>query len=208
MRIAYHPAMSAAPATAATRAERRARTRAATRAAILEAARRVAAREGARDLSLRAVAAEAGFAPAALYGYFRGKDALLLALAADDLAAMAHAMRTAAKDAPAESRLAAAAEQALSFLSASDTLAAVQSALPAIGGDPEAERHFNGRLIAALTALSTATGKPAASRGAQADVVLMAASLVGLALLVRSGRLAALGFSSAEILARLVARYP
>ena len=63
--------------------ERRQRdvSRAASRTAILDAARRVAAREGARDLSLRGVAAEAGFAPAALYGYFRNKDELLLALA-------------------------------------------------------------------------------------------------------------------------------
>jgi len=48
------------------RRARRARTREATRGAILEAARRVATRDGARNLSLRAAAAEAGFAPAAL----------------------------------------------------------------------------------------------------------------------------------------------
>src|ERR1700742_757828 len=70
-------------------------SKAASRSAILEAARRVASRDGARDLSLRAVAAEAGFAPAALYGYFRGKDDLLLALAAEDLSQLARAMRDA-----------------------------------------------------------------------------------------------------------------
>jgi AcrR family transcriptional regulator len=47
---------------------RRAQAHAATRGGILDAARRVAARDGARELSLRGVAAEAGFAPAALYG--------------------------------------------------------------------------------------------------------------------------------------------
>src|SRR6201986_5573592 len=71
----------------------RAASKAASRSSILEAARRVAARDGARDLSLRSVAAEAGFAPAALYGYFRGKDDLLLALAAEDLSGLARAMR-------------------------------------------------------------------------------------------------------------------
>jgi AcrR family transcriptional regulator len=75
------------------RSERRAREHLATRAAILDAARRVAARDGARDLSLRGVAAEAGFAPAALYSYFTGKDELLLALAAEDLSYIARAMR-------------------------------------------------------------------------------------------------------------------
>jgi AcrR family transcriptional regulator len=70
-------------------------SKASSRSAILEAARRVAVRDGARDLSLRAVAAEAGFAPAGLYGYFRSKDDLLLALAADDLSGLARAMRDA-----------------------------------------------------------------------------------------------------------------
>ena len=73
--------------------ERRRGGRQASRTAILEAARRVAARDGARDLSLRGVAAEAGFAPAALYGYFRNKDELLLALAAEDLTQLARVMK-------------------------------------------------------------------------------------------------------------------
>src|SRR5687767_3886424 len=67
--------------SAAIRIPRERTSKAASRIAILDAARRVAARDGARDLSLRGVAAEAGFAPAALYGYFRNKDELLLALA-------------------------------------------------------------------------------------------------------------------------------
>src|ERR1700733_9208894 len=77
--------------------ERRLRSRNATRVAILDAARRVAARDGARHLSLRAAAAESGFAPAALYGYFENKDALLPALAADDLASISRAVRAAAQ---------------------------------------------------------------------------------------------------------------
>src|ERR1700679_1484678 len=72
-------------------------SKAQSRSQILEAARRVAARDGARDLSLRSVAAEAGFAPAGLYGYFRSKDELLLALAADDLTQLARAMREAGR---------------------------------------------------------------------------------------------------------------
>src|SRR5580704_16044608 len=98
--------------------ERRQRdvSRQATRTAILDAARRVAARDGARDLSLRATAAEAGFAPAALYGYFRNKDELLLALAAEDLSGLSRAMRNAAGTLEGPGRLAAAAGAALSLL--------------------------------------------------------------------------------------------
>ena len=91
-----------------------------SRVSILAAARIVAARDGARDLSLRSVAAEAGFAPAALYGYFRSKDELLLALAADDLTVMARAMRGASGLAGASAAAAAAFFAALraAFLSA------------------------------------------------------------------------------------------
>ncbi len=145
--------MTAAPA----RDSRRAREHAATRASILEAARRVAARGGARELSLRGVAAEAGFSPAALYGYFRDKDELLLALAADDLSAVARACATAAAADNAHGLLAAAGA-ALAFLKETETFAAASAALGAAPAASDAERLFNGRLIAALTALSDATG--------------------------------------------------
>ncbi len=190
--------------TAFAKDERRARARGATRAAILEAARRVAARDGARNLSLRGVAAEAGFAPAALYGYFESKDELLLALAAEDLSALSRAMREAVAGDTGRGKLAAAATAALSLLSDNETFAAAQGALPATG---EGERLFNGRMIAALKILSEATGQPAERRESQCDVVLIAAALSGLALLARSGRLAALGFTPEEILTRLDAHF-
>ena len=195
------------PAAAVKRSERRAREHGATRAAILEAARRVAAREGARDLSLRGVAAEAGFAPAALYGYFSGKDDLLLALAAEDLSALARAMRNAAAGCEGKGKLAAVSAAALSLLRSTETIAAASQALPANAGTGEAERLFNGRLIAALKVLSDAAGGKSDSREAQCDVLLMAATLSGLALLARSGRLEALGFTAEEIVDRLETRF-
>ncbi|HUJ02477.1 MAG TPA: TetR family transcriptional regulator [Rhizomicrobium sp.] len=189
-------------ASATRREVRREHSRAANRASILDAARRVAARGDARTLSLRAVAAEAGYAPAALYGYFRNKDELLLALAAEDLSALTRALRASSAG---DGRLAEAAMAALTLLEHTETLAAAVSALPAQAS--EAERIFNGRLIAALTALSEASGKPATSRETQADIVLMAASLAGLALLLRSGRLQALGFSAADMIGALSRRF-
>ncbi|MES2293417.1 MAG: helix-turn-helix domain-containing protein [Pseudomonadota bacterium] len=175
-------------------------SKAASRSSILEAARRVAARDGARDLSLRAVAAEAGFAPAGLYGYFRGKDELLLALAADDLTHLARAMREAGG-------LKGASTAALSLLGSTETIAAASQALPREGGSGDAERLFNGRMIAALRALSEASGLPSDNRESQCDVVLVAAAIAGMALLERSGRLGALGFQADEILARLASRF-
>src|ERR1700749_2376253 len=153
------------------RQTRRERNHSATRDSILDAARHVAERDGARNPSLRAVAGEAGFAPAALYGYFRNKDELLLALAADDLSGLARAMRDAAQSSSG-GRLSAAAAVALDLLENTETFAAASSALPATAGSGEIERLFNGRLIAALTALSEAVGG-GASPDAQADVVLV-----------------------------------
>ncbi len=186
---------------------RRHASKAASRAAILEAARRVAVRDGARDLSLRGVAAEAGFAPAALYGYFRNKDELLLALAADDLSALARAMR----EAPPSGGLAGAGAAALDILRGAETMAAASAALTGAPHENkelgDAERLFNGRLIAALKALSDASGVSATGRQGQCDVLLLAAALSGLAMFSRSGRLDALGFTPEEMIARLDSRF-
>ena len=204
-RITYHAFMAEAAVRIPKERRQRDVSRAASRIAILDAARRVAARNGARDLSLRGVAAEAGFAPAALYGYFRNKDELLLALAADDLTSLARVMRGSGAG------LAGVGAAALELLRGAETMAAASAALavsPSENGKlNEAERLFNGRLIAALKALSDASGLPSDSRESQCDVVLVAASLVGLALLARSGRLKALGFAPEEMIARLDGRF-
>jgi AcrR family transcriptional regulator len=199
--------MTSRPDLVTKRDERRAREHLATRAAILEAARRVAAREGARDLSLRGVAAEAGFAPAALYSYFTGKDELLLALAAEDLSSVARAMRGAAAGCEGKGKLAAAASAALLLLRTTETIAAGSAALPASAGTGEGERLFNGRLIAALKVLSEVSGNTSGTREAQCDVLLVAAALSGLAFLARAGRLEALGFSAEELLEQLETRF-
>ncbi|MBV9571508.1 MAG: TetR family transcriptional regulator [Alphaproteobacteria bacterium] len=170
---------------------------------ILHAARRVAERDGARKLSLRSVAAEAGFAPAALYVYFRNKDELMLALAADDLARIAQGMRDAASQKDGKQKLGAAATAALDLLINTETLAAASLALAPEAAGTESERVLNGRMISVLTALSAAAGAPAHSRESQADVMLAASALAGIAMLARGGRLQALGFSAAEVLSRL-----
>ena len=173
----------------------------ASRTAILEAARRVAVRDGAHDLFPARRSGGSRLAPAALYGYFRNKDELLLALAAEDLTQLARVMK-------GSGGLAAAGAAALDLLTGAETMAAASAALAeGIPGLNDAERLFNGRLIAALKALSDASGMKTENRDSQCDVVLVAASVAGLALLARSSRLEALGFSAAEMIARLDARF-
>ena len=89
------------------------------------------------------MAAEAGFAPAALYGYFKNKNELLVALAAEDLTALAHAMRDA--DGEGTRRLGAAAGVALDLLQHTETFAAASG---------RAARHMPGQ--ARPSACSTA----------------------------------------------------
>jgi TPR repeat protein/AcrR family transcriptional regulator len=64
-----------------------------TRAAILEAARRLAVHEDVSNLSLAKVADEANFSPNTVYAYFVNKSELMVAVVADDLAALAREMR-------------------------------------------------------------------------------------------------------------------
>src|SRR6202012_4209028 len=120
------------------RQTRRERAHNATRESILDAARHVAERDGARNLSLRAVAGEAGFAPAALYGYFRNKDELLLALAAEDLTQLARVMK-------GSGGLAAAGAAALDLLKGAETMAAASAALaegaPELNEAERSEEH-------------------------------------------------------------------
>lgn len=81
-------------ATTIRKAKRpRASKKSVARSAMLEAARRLAVRGGVAELTLVAVAEEAGFAPPTVYGQFRNKDELLGAVVADDLAALAAMMR-------------------------------------------------------------------------------------------------------------------
>jgi len=191
------------------RTERRSRQRAANRSAILEAARRVAAREGAGDLSLRAVAAEAGYAPASVYEYFRNRAELVLALAADDMGSLARALReTAAARGEAPGALAAAAKTAFDMLRASGALPAAAATLEGADAPAEAERLFNGKLIGALTAFAEAAGLGRVThRDDQADVVLAAAAITGLAVLARAGRLKTLGLEESVLLERLDKRF-
>ena len=205
MRIAYHDSMSEA---LSRRIERRTRQRAANRTAILEAARRVASREGAGDVSLRAVAGEAGYAPASVYEYFRNRAELVLALAAEDMGSLARALREAPSTGDGSPRnLATAAKTALEIIRVSGALPAAVATLEGGDAPPESERLFNGKLIAALTAFAEAAGRSPKTREEQGDVMLAAAAVIGLAVLARAGRLKTLGLDEDALLERLDNRF-
>jgi AcrR family transcriptional regulator len=189
------------------KSERRLRQRAANKAAIIDAAREIAEHEGAGELSLRAAAAKAGYAPASVYEYFQNRADLVLNVAADDLSRIARSLKSAPRDA-AHSSLSSAARVLLDALNHNGPLAAAAAALQSAEAPTEAERLFNGKLIAAMTAFAEASGRsPVKGREVQADVVLAISALIGLSVLARAGRLKPLGFTESELLERMERRF-
>lgn len=186
------------------RLERRTRQRATNRAAILEAARRIAAQQGTGNLSLRSVAAEAGYAPASVYEYFQNRAELVIALATEDLAALTRELRDTRDQRSFES----AAAVTLNFLRMSGALPAAISSLGHSETPSETQRVFNGKLIAALTAFAETSGlTPANDPRRQAEIIVAVASLIGLAVLSRAGRLSALSLDEQALIGTLASLY-
>jgi len=73
--------------------ERRDREREATRQAILDAARDLFVAEGYENVSIRKIAERVEYSPAAIYGYFTGKEEIFFALAKSGFRLFAHSVR-------------------------------------------------------------------------------------------------------------------
>ncbi|MEQ8281477.1 MAG: TetR family transcriptional regulator [Parvibaculum sp.] len=182
------------------------------RKAILAAARRVCDAGGPEALTIRAVAAQADYAPGAVYSYFAGIDELAIALTAEELGHLARRMREAAEKAssPAEA-LTAAAHEALAAIAGNAPHVRLAGRLMSAGTlDPELDRAVTGRVIAVLEALGgplrAATGLEGAA--AHREILCLAAFLIGLRVLEGAGRLEALGFAAEDLLAHRLAALP
>jgi len=176
------------------REDRREASHASKRAEILSAARRVFARDGAKGLTIRAVAAEAGYVPGAVYFYFHSKAAILSELAVSELAGLTRQLKaTSSKD--AAERAAAAAE---AFAAAH---AIFSLDLESQGVNPGSERVLLGRLIALFQTVSEPLelgGLP--PEQAQARALGLSSAAIGLATLARMGKLDKLGVTAASTL--------
>lgn len=178
------------------------------RKAILDAARRVLGAFGADALTIRAVAAEAGYAPGAVYSYFRSRAELLAELHVQDLAHMARSLRE-MKAAEPHGVLAARLTDLFNHLAHDEgAIDALMFPMGAGGGDvgPEARRAVTGRFIALLTSLHEPLAKGGhAVPHANALTLAAAATSIGLAVLSRTGSLEALQMDGAEVLKSLSA---
>lgn len=189
------------------RRRRRQTVDAVKRGLILEAAQRVFARDGLEGASLRSIAAEAGYTPAALYFHFESKEAIYAELLALSLAALKSAVDDAVAEAEGrpEARMRAAALAFYQFYAENQGDLDLGFYLFRGGVGPKGvgrarDRDLNARLAAALAPIGTAArdlGVPEdQAGGVVADIF---AHLVGVLMLAHTGRIRLFGTSPAAL---------
>lgn len=180
----------------ARREARREASHAYKRAEILAAAQKVLARDGAKGLTIRAVAAEAGYVAGAVYFYFDSKAAIMGELAVHELSSLTKQIRNEpARDAAERAAAAASAFAAAHTLFTLDTDDELEA-----GND----RALTGRLISLFQTLSEPLElSDLPPKQANARALGFSAAAIGLATLARAGRLDKLGVTAAEALKEL-----
>lgn len=176
---------------------------------ILAAARRVFERDGLEGASLRAIAAEAGYTPAALYFHFDSKEALYAAVLADSIARLRAAVEERVAAAPdAAGRFRAAQQAFFDFYAAQPRdldlgFYLFQGGMRPRGLGRERDRALNAALEATLLPLAEAAralgATPAGARVLMADAF---AHAVGLLLLLHTGRIRMFGADARALLDR------
>lgn len=202
--------MMAAPVSASQK--RRSALRDHKRKEILAAARRVCDTGGPEALTMRAVAAQAGYAPGAVYSYFSGIDELAIALTAEELGHLARRMREAAEGVKTPTAALAAASRELLAATAGNAphLRLAGRLISPDGLSADLDRAITGRVIAVLETLG---GPLRAATGLEGDaahreILSLAAFLIGLRVLDSAGRLTPLGFNAQDLLETRLAALP
>jgi len=178
---------------------------------ILEAARQIFEEEGLDGASLRAVAARAGYTPAALYFHFESKEAIYAEVLATSLAKLKEAVEKAvAAEASPAGRLRAAALAFFDFYARNPRDLDLGFYLFRGGMRPHGlGREHDERLNAALLATLQPIGQAAEELGArpQQSSLLMAdifAHASGLLLLTHTRRIRLFDASARELMVRYV----
>ncbi|WP_299360194.1 TetR/AcrR family transcriptional regulator [uncultured Paracoccus sp.] len=181
------------------------------RALILEAARQVFAEEGLDGASLRAIAARAGYTPAALYFHFDSKEAMYAEVLHGSLVTLGGAVgeSVAAAKTP-QQRLKAAAMAFFRFYAENPRDLDLGFYLFRGGMKPAGlGRERDERLNAALEAALRPIAEAAVALGSSADranllMVDCFAHATGLLLLLHTGRIRMFGASAPDLMAAFV----
>jgi len=185
------------------RSRRRAEGQEARAARIGDAARDILTETGISGLTMRAVAARAGYTAGSVYSYFPSKEALLAALAVDEIDGLGKRLRQeTAPDLGARAR---------------ETVGVLRRVVPLLTaarrGDvpPDTERALTGRIIVILRLLDERVAEGGIrdddNRSQALDTIGLWSSLVGIALLSGSGRFASLDVTDDDVTEALIARF-
>lgn len=189
------------------------------RGLILEAARRVFEAEGLEGASLRAIAAEAGYTPAALYFHFDSKEALYAEVLRASLDRLNAAVTTAtARARSAEERLKLAAMGFFRFFQENPRdldlgFYLFRGGMKPQGLGRERDAILNAALLTALKPIADAARElDASAREADILVADTFAHAAGLLLLTQTGRIRLFDAAAADLMAcyldRAVAALP
>lgn len=189
-------------------AERQRAVGAHKRRLILDAAQKVFAREGLEGSSLRLIAAEAGYTPAALYFHFQSKEAIYAELLQESLGRLGEAV---AEGAPAQiepaDRLRRAGMAFFGYYARHPGeldlgFYLFRGGMKPAGLGREWDEALNAALIAALAPVTAAAEALGASReAAQRVTVNCFAHAAGLLLLMHTGRIRIFGAQAESLMA-------
>ncbi|MEQ8344267.1 MAG: helix-turn-helix domain-containing protein [Sneathiellaceae bacterium] len=191
-------------------AQRRRAVTALKRDLILAAARAVFEAEGLEGASLRAIAARAGYTPAALYFHFESKEAIYAEVLQDSLARLGAAVDDALAAAPAEdpaARLRAAAMAFFAFYADHPRdldlgFYLFRGGMKSAGLGRQRDTSLNAALEAALRPIAEEAEALGASRAEASRIMVDCfAHAAGLLLLAHTGRIRMFGASAAGLMA-------
>lgn len=178
---------------------------------ILDAARKVFEAEGLDGASLRAIAAGAGYTPAALYFHFESKEAIYAEVLRDSLTNLGQAVSRAASraKAPADQLRAAATDFFRYYADNPRDLDLgfylFRGGMKPQGLGKERDSRLNAALESALQPIADAAralgARPEEAKSLMADIFAHAA---GLLLLAHTGRIRMFGASAPHLMERFV----
>jgi len=161
------------------------------RQAILKAACDIAAEAGWREVTVRKVAEKVEYSPAALYEYFAGKEAILLALMWEGFRLLAQDMRAVPEGGNAVERLVAVAQSYWDFAFRHPELYQVMHGLDGVSfGTAESPQEAKDGFVALQDAIHAVfPGEGASGRDLHDEVHTIWATLHGLVSLTMAGRI-------------------
>jgi AcrR family transcriptional regulator len=177
---------------------------------ILDAARKVFEREGLDGASLRAIAAAAGYTPAALYFHFDSKEAIYGEVLLGSLVNLKEAVATAASRAKSVDRFRAAATAFFRYYADNPRdldlgFYLFRGGMRPHGLGHERDRVLNTALESALMPITDAA-RALGAHAEEAKLLMVAtfAHAAGLLLLTHTGRMRMLGASAPNLMERFV----